>query len=868
MSSTQIPSLTRFLRKEGAALHNAISGPRTLRDVRSICKTDRWNSFDRFRETTAYLTEAYEQAGATAEVYPIRTGGQPGDGRWIIREASDIRSATADIIHPVKKRILDYEKNPWHVIQWSASTPPGGLTTDLIVIDSNEDLDAAKGRLRGRTVLTRMDARRLIGPLSEAGAAAVICDKGIDGLPDATAWTKFGWGAIPLDRAGDRLVGLVLSRKAGERLRALLDRHGELRLELKVDVRPYIGDHDLVSGIVKGAADPQEELWVLAHSAEPGAIDNASGVAVCLEAARALESAIAKGDIRRPKRSIRFLSGFECYGFFNYMEFARRYQTPIAGLCVDTVGAKPELCDGQFSWRATIPMSATFVDRIGETVTRSSLRRTKPGYRLVSGDFVSTSDTLAGDPKYGFPCPWITTHYRKGGKVWQAYHSSADVPALLSTDGLAASVLTTTSYLLYLADAGNRELVEIAASETDRTISQIRRLKNADKAEYLRLQHHVSMERLKRWAWDAKTDVTGSIRSLEARVRESGPRRRRKTTKHTTFGRIPRRTRALAPTPENTREPLAQLIRDAGLPQWALFWADGQRTIAEIAGLIEQERGRATSKEHVSSYFEALQDLGYVDLVEPADIVDRARLIKDFKRLGVRPGQNVMMHSSLSSVGHVRGGPDTVIDALLSILGKRGTLAMPSFNHGGAHVYNARTSRSVSGAIPDAFWRRPGVLRSNHPSHAVAAIGPLAADIVAGHIEAGIWTDQSPLARFIRADGHVLSLGVTHTSSTVYHVGELSVPCGCIDPTGLRGKIIDSDGNLRVVPTLAWRSKPCPIDPDLLNTTLSKNPKQRESKVGNAGATLVPAKLIYDTRRRHLRNECPTCPITPRRPQD
>ena len=43
------------------------------------------------------------------------------------------------------------------------------------------------------------------------------------------------------------------------------------------------------------------------------------------------------------------------------------------------------------------------------------------------------------------------------------------------------------------------------------------------------------------------------------------------------------------------------------------------------------------------------------------------------------------------------------------VLGRDGTLMMPSFNHRAAHVYNPKTSRTTNGAIPDAFWRQRGV---------------------------------------------------------------------------------------------------------------------------------------------------------------
>src|SRR5207244_6360303 len=103
------------------------------------------------------------------------------------------------------------------------------------------------------------------------------------------------------------VVGLVLSEQEGRRLRALLQEQGPLTRHARVDIRRYAGTHDVGSGIIRGAADPQAELWVLAHSAEPGAHDNASGVALCVEVARVLEGLIAAGRLPRPRRTIRLL---------------------------------------------------------------------------------------------------------------------------------------------------------------------------------------------------------------------------------------------------------------------------------------------------------------------------------------------------------------------------------------------------------------------------------------------------------------------------------------------------------------------------------------------------------------------------------
>src|SRR5579862_2190495 len=93
---------------------------RILEMVDRVVATDRWNSFDRFHETSRALMTAYETAGARAECYSIPTGGIAGNGQWIIPEAEDISDATLDIISPVSKRLADYRQCPWHVAQWSA----------------------------------------------------------------------------------------------------------------------------------------------------------------------------------------------------------------------------------------------------------------------------------------------------------------------------------------------------------------------------------------------------------------------------------------------------------------------------------------------------------------------------------------------------------------------------------------------------------------------------------------------------------------------------------------------------------------------------------------------------------------------------
>ena len=60
------------------------------------------------------------------------------------------------------------------------------------------------------------------------------------------------------------------------------------------------------------------------------------------------------------------------------------------------------------------------------------------------------------------------------------------------------------------------------------------------------------------------------------------------------------------------------------------------------------------------------------------EIVLKEDIVSALKRLGVDKGQNIMVHTSLSSLGFVCGGAQVVIEALLECVGDEGTIMMPT----------------------------------------------------------------------------------------------------------------------------------------------------------------------------------------------
>ena len=868
------------------AIAQETNGERSIRDAAEFVGTDRWNNFSGFRQTMRNLTEKYHRAGVESGIYPIPTGGAVGSGRWIIQQCADIERATLEMITPERSVLADFQQCPWSVIQWTSSTPPEGLTGFLVAVDDRSGLERMKAReLRGAFVLIRKFNWSLLPFLASRGVLGVVVDTEVRNHPDARKWTKFGWGGIDLVHGTVHMPGMVISAREGDRIREILARGTRVQLRMSIDARHYTGQHDMTWGRIPGEGDPQQEIWAISHSAEPGAVDNASGVAVCLEAGRILAGLLRSRKLPPPKRSIRLLSGYECYSFFHYLEYERRFQTPLAGVCVDSVGSKPEICGGRLDWRRTVPMSAGFVDALGRRVMREAMARFGRPYRVVDGPFVSTLDTLVGDPKFGFPCPWLTTHFQEPNRAFDAYHSSADTVELLSKRGLAACATGLATYLYFLADAGNPELLRMARSETNKALAEIRSIAQADETdqdsgkppkawlvESVREAHHVSVQRLRRWCWGGDDRAMGKkIREMEGTVGTAAQELNIPVTLRRR--RIPLAARAVpvrrvpvaptAPGPENVPPWFSEMTAGLRLKHWAHYWADGQRDLVAIAERLSSEYGRIVDISEVVAYFEAHEKLGYVSMASPDSFVSPPQLVRDLRRLGVASGMNLMVHSSLSAVGHVIGGAEAVIDALLAVVGPDGTVMAPTYNHMLAEVYNPATTPGISGAIGEALRNHVDAYRSDHTTHPVAAVGNQAREFTRDHLKYGLWTPDSPLGRIMDADGWVLCLGVDQVYSTHYHLAETAVG-HCIDPKGGQGRVVRDDGQVATVPTLAWRAGECPSNARKIGQWLDRRGMRRKGRIGNANSTLTRARDIYDTRVRMIRRYCPSCTVMPK----
>lgn len=168
------------------------------------------------------------------------------------------------------------------------------------------------------------------------------------------------------------------------------------------------------------------------------------------------------------------------------------------------------------------------------------------------------------------------------------------------------------------------------------------------------------------------------------------------------------------------------------------------------------------------------------------EVITEEMLLKDLRVMGIKEGDSVMVHISLSKVGCVENGAETVVNALMKAIGAEGNLLMPAFAHSTFSkyhldkepVFDILNSPSKAGAVTESFRKRKGVKRSFHPTDSVCAYGPLAEFFTNTHFgQLTPYNEYSPYCKLTEKNGKVLNIGVPlNTSCTNMHTMEDAVP--------------------------------------------------------------------------------------------
>jgi len=246
--------------------------------------------------------------------------------------------------------------------------------------------------------------------------------------------------------------------------------------------------------------------------------------------------------------------------------------------------------------------------------------------------------------------------------------------------------------------------------------------------------------------------------------------------------------------------------------------------------------------------------------VKHETVVTQQGIEAGLRQLGLKEGDIVGVHSSLSRFGCVEGGAEAVIDALLAVVGKSGSVVMPTYSNNREQVpktpedealgiswksrilpYDPKTAPCWTGRIPETFRRRPEALRGDHPTHSLAAIGPHASRLIQG------WRS------LLELDGSILLLGVTLAVCSSMHLAEERVTL----PRHIADKLALPAEAQQKYPPGEWCIDGGPY-PDFV---LMEGPCQdrgllKMTRIGDSVVKLIRLRELIDLYAEYLRN-CP-----------
>ncbi len=640
-----------------------------MRYMRQVYTTDRWFTFPKFQETAEFVARTMKEIA----LEQVQILGAPADGvsqfgYWTMPLAWDVKQARLELVGggvPAEFRVLaDYQKIPTSLGMWSGSTPPGGVTAELVELKDASSATIEKMDLKSKMVLVHQnpaDIKWLLAKKGALGAVNTFTENPalVNGRQWINAWGDNGWG---FTKGSSSLLCFSISPRQADFLKQLLERRVTVQVKANVDSRYYSGIYPYVTGVITGTT-PEEEVLTLGHTSEQGANDNATGVAAMLESMAALNRLITSGKLPRPRRGIRILAMGELFGSMHYfVTHPDRASRTVAALCLDTPAGFYHLAGTEYTFYLNPHFAKSYVDAFILKLAEFYFSQLSPPRPWHWREYESGTDNYLGDPTIGIPTIWPYS-----GTGVHTHHNSEDTPETVDPHSLRDLAVLDAVYLYYLAAAGESEAVWLAEAALnhgyeqvlhssspildhiltggdndpldqllseglDRLVYSVAREKQAV-LSVLRLVPGGMREKINANLSPLLASLEGFGESQKERLQiaanrraselglsnpvaaSAGPHDSRSAeasaivVKRKRIGTLP-----LDDVPVDQREgyPAAGF---SGVPVTALYWCDGHRTLAEVIRLTRFELG--PSDFDFVGYFRFLEKRGYVEFVKP-----------------------------------------------------------------------------------------------------------------------------------------------------------------------------------------------------------------------------------------------------------
>ncbi|MBL7053960.1 AAC(3) family N-acetyltransferase [Patescibacteria group bacterium] len=158
---------------------------------------------------------------------------------------------------------------------------------------------------------------------------------------------------------------------------------------------------------------------------------------------------------------------------------------------------------------------------------------------------------------------------------------------------------------------------------------------------------------------------------------------------------------------------------------------------------------------------------------------NKETIIKDLYNLGLKKGDLVNLKVSMKSIGPIKGGANTLIEALLDIIGETGTIVSEAFvscyklplsKKNWKKISNNKT-HSYAGIFVNTMVNHPKMFRSHHPIQKFVAIGHDAKNLMQNHTANNfaynplrIMSNKNAKNLNIGKDNKIVGVGTTHVA--------------------------------------------------------------------------------------------------------
>ena len=155
-------------------------------------------------------------------------------------------------------------------------------------------------------------------------------------------------------------------------------------------------------------------------------------------------------------------------------------------------------------------------------------------------------------------------------------------------------------------------------------------------------------------------------------------------------------------------------------------------------------------------------------------VLSADQLRKALQKVGVRPGDGLLIHSALQFLGKPEDGQGMYLDVIESLIGEEGTLAVPAFTFAFARgqAFDGRNSPSEGmGSFSEFVRKDHRAKRTSHPMQSIALLGKHA-QALSDFDSLSAFDEGSAFDRMLALDFKLLLMGADIQAASIVHYSE------------------------------------------------------------------------------------------------